>query len=57
MNKNRKTEATVQLPQDELRQKIDGFSLDSKTEKFKNSYKTIDAGVYYPPDEETKKQV
>jgi hypothetical protein len=53
MNKNKKTLNSVPLSQDELRKKIDGFSLDSKAEKSENSYKTIDAGVYYPPDNET----
>jgi hypothetical protein len=40
------------LSQDELRQKVDGFSLDKKTDETSElSYKTTDQGVYYPPDD------
>jgi hypothetical protein len=40
------------LSQDELRQKVDGFSLDNKSkESSELSYITTDQGVYYPPDD------
>jgi hypothetical protein len=40
------------LSQDDLRQKVDGFSLENKNSNIEeNRYKTTDQGVYYPPDD------
>lgn len=39
------------LSEDELRQKVDGFSLENKSENnLEKRYITTDQGVYYPPD-------
>lgn len=45
----KKDKASNKISQDNLRKKVDGFSLDSK--KSRKSYITTDQGVYYPPDE------
>lgn len=40
------------LSQDDLRQKVDGFSLENKNSNIEeNRYITTDQGVYYPPDD------
>lgn len=36
---------------DEVRKTIDGFTLQSKDGSEVYSFKTIDKGVYYPPDD------
>jgi hypothetical protein len=36
---------------DTIRRKIDGFTLESNNGSEMYSFKTIDTGVYYPPDE------
>ena len=36
---------------DDIRKKIDGFTLESSNGSEIYSFKTIDKGVYYPPDE------
>lgn len=42
--------------QDKLREKVDGFSLNNNpNKKTELSYITTDQGVYFPPDEEVKK--
>lgn len=53
MSKDNKDMLQNKIKQDELRQKVDGFSLDSKESKYEEkSYTTMDQGVYYPPDDE-----
>jgi hypothetical protein len=45
------------ISQDELRQKVDGFSLEDKAKEAEhNSYITTDQGVYYPPDDYVDKK-
>jgi hypothetical protein len=49
MQKNKTNKSTNQTSQDKMREKVDGFSLNStKSEK---SNKTTDQGTYYPPDD------
>lgn len=46
------------LNQDELRQKVDGFSLDNSSEKNRDgSYITTDQGVYSTPDYAIDKKI
>lgn len=40
------------LSQDDLRQKVDGFSLNNRDANIEEGkYITTDQGVYYPPDD------
>lgn len=53
MSKEKKDVISKEFSQDEIRQKVDGFSLESVEDKKENSYKTTDQGVYYPPDDKS----
>lgn len=53
MSKHRKDMISKEFSQDELRQKVDGFSLESDKDETEKSYKTTDQGVYYPPDDKS----
>jgi hypothetical protein len=53
MSKDKKHVISKEFSQDELRQKVDGFSLESIEDKKENIYKTTDQGVYYPPDDKS----
>jgi hypothetical protein len=53
MSMDKKDVMSKESSQDEFRQKVDGFSLDSVEDKKENSYKTTDQGVYYPPDDKS----
>ena len=53
MRKDKKDMLKNKIKQDELRQKVDGFSLESAEDKKEKDYKTTDQGVYYPPDDKS----
>jgi hypothetical protein len=53
MSMDKKDVISKKSSQDELRQKVDGFSLESDKDEIEKRYKTTDQGVYYPPDDKS----
>jgi hypothetical protein len=53
MSKDKKDVISKEFSQDELRQKVDGFALETVKDKKETNYKTTDQGVYYPPDDKS----
>jgi hypothetical protein len=53
MGIDKKVVMSEESSKDELRQKVDGFSLESDEDETEKSYKNTDQGVYYPPDDKS----